>query len=184
MVNSRVRRKVKAAVKFLTSPPTPLDPEKRYPVRVRYALLWVVCGLFVEWYYFFVQVSYDSIPGKPLFWVAFVGWAMPGVIIEWVYRNLPTKQLINKYANFMIGFGLVAITIGVIVRRGDQQILPIAYALIPGFIAGAGIGSESLLVWNLIKNRYAHSETANPHLLPEKPGPQSRRSSQNDISGD
>ena len=129
-----------------------LDPAKRYPVRVRYAAVWVILGLVVLWYYFFVQVSYDSIPSKPLFWAALLGWMVPGIAVEWAYRNVPSKRLINKYANVMIVFGLASIGVGVLTKR-IEAILPIAYALLPGALLGAGIGSNSLLIWNVIRNR-------------------------------
>jgi hypothetical protein len=148
---------LRRAIKFLTSPPPPLDPTMRYPVRVRYALLWVAVALFVEWYYFGVEVSYDSIPDKPLFWVGIVGWALPGIIIEWAYRNLPTKRLIKKYGNWMIGIGLVVIAVSAESQKGGF-ILPFAYAMIPGLIAGGAIGSDSLLVWTLIKNESNRSD--------------------------
>ena len=147
---------------------TTLDPAKRYPVRVRYALVWIIIGLVVLWYYFFVEVSYDSIPSKPLFWFAFLVWMAPGIAVEWAYRKLPTKPLIDKYANFMIGFGLTAIAVGVLSKK-TAAILPIAYALLPGAIVGGMIGSDSLLVWTLIKNR-RHRPTESNSPVDSNPG--------------
>jgi hypothetical protein len=159
MGGSSFRRKIRAAVKFLTTTPEPLDPTKKYPVKVRYAVLMAIGVVFLEWYYLFVQVSYDTIPSKWLFWLSFLGWSMPGIIVEWAYRNLPTKRLLDKYANWWIGIGVAAITVGIMSTR-TNAILPVAYALIPGFMAGALVGSNSLLVWRLIKTRHAQSKPA------------------------
>jgi hypothetical protein len=164
MGDSRLVKKIRAAMRLLISPAPPLDSGRRYPVRIRYAVLIVAGILFLEWYYFGVQVSYDSIPGKPIFWLAMVGWAMPGVITEWAYRKLPSKRLIDKYGNWMIGVGLTMIGVSILSKKIEFAV-PVAYAIVPGFLAGALIGSDSLLVWNLIKkmrSRKKELPTENP----------------------
>ncbi len=157
MVRLRLRERLKASFRFMVSPPPRLDPTARYPIRLRYAALIALLILLLEWYYFFVEAPYDTIPQKSIFWLAFLGWATPGIFVEWAYRNLPTKKLINKYANVMIAIGLVAITIGIEVKR-SEALVPVAYALVPGFMAGALVGSDSLLIWRIINTRSSKTD--------------------------
>jgi hypothetical protein len=166
MGESHLAKKIRSMIKFLTSPAPPLDSTKRYPVRVRYAVLIAAGILLLEWYYFGVQVSYDSIPAKPIFWLAIVGWAMPGIIVEWAYRKLPSKRLIDKYGNWMIGLGMTMIGVSVLSKRVDFAV-PVVYAIIPGFLAGALIGSDSLLVWNLINERKSRKKQSSAENLSE-----------------
>jgi len=72
--------------------------------------------------------------------------------MEWAYRKLPSKRLIDKYGNWMIGIGLTMIGVSILSKKTDFAI-PVAYAIVPGFLAGALIGSDSLLAWNLIRGR-------------------------------
>jgi hypothetical protein len=165
MDRSRLIKKIRSAMRFLASPAPPLDPTRRYPVKVRYAITIAAGILFLEWYYFAVQVSYDSIPAKPIFWLAIAGWAMPGIIVEWAYRKLPSKRLIDKYGNWMIGIGATMIGVSILYKRIDLA-TPVTYAIIPGFLAGAVIGSDSLLVWNLINRRNSRNKPSPPENPP------------------
>ena len=158
-------------MRFLTSPALPLDSARRYPVKVRYAVLIAAGTLLLEWYYFGVQVSYDSIPAKPIFWLAFVGWAMPGIIVEWAYRKLPSKRLIDKYGNWMIGVGLTMISVSILSKK-IELVIPAAYAIVPGFLAGALIGSDSLLAWNLIRGRASKKGQSAPEQSSKSITPQ------------
>jgi len=114
-------------------------------------------------YYFSVEVSYDSIPAKPIFWLAFVGWALPGIVAEWAYRNIPSKRLIDKWGNLFILVGLCGITVGILTKKIELAV-PVAYAMLPGFLIGAAIGSDSLLTWNLI-----NAEGPGQYVEPSQP---------------
>lgn len=91
---------------------------------------------------------------------------MPPVIVEWAYRNAPSKREFNAYANMMIGIGLLAIALGISVRKIDA-LVPVAAAGLPGLLAGALIGSDSTLLWRRYKDRHAkNNEQSSTEVSP------------------
>jgi hypothetical protein len=119
----------------------PLDPNKTYPAKLSWLLLISLGLVGLEWIYFYSLVPYDTIPGKLVFWLAFIGWATPTITAEWMYRNLPTRRQIDKYGNLFIIFGLSGLVFAVAARRVDA-LRPVAYAIMPGGMAGGLISSN------------------------------------------
>lgn len=151
-----------------------MDPNVKYPPRTSLYVLVSIGIIFLEWFYFYVQVPYDTIPNKSVFWFSLLVWSMPPIFVEWAYRKAPSKREINAYANMMIGVGLLAIALGISVRRVDA-LLPVVVAGLPGLLAGALIGSDSTLLWRLYKARHSNnhkkSRTASPTDSPTSQGP-------------
>jgi len=142
-----------------------MGPNVRYPPRASLYALVSIGIVLLELFYFYVQVPYGTIPNKPVFLLSLVLWSLPPVIVEWAYRNAPSRREISAYANMMIGVGLLGIVLGVSVRRLDV-LLPIVAAGLPGLLAGALIGSDSTLLWRLYRDRHPKNSEKSPHAVP------------------
>lgn len=154
--SSRKWKKIRGFLRFWITPAQRLDPNVRYPPRKSLYILVSIGIIVLEWFYFYVQVPYDTIPSKPLFLLALVAWGLPPFIVEWAYRNAPSKRELNAYANMMIGIGLLAIALGISVRT-IAALVPVVAAGLPGLLAGALIGSDSTLLWRLYKDRHPNN---------------------------
>jgi hypothetical protein len=163
--SSRKWGKIRSFLRSWITRPPHLDPNARYPPRASLYALVSIGIILLQWFYFYVQVPYDTIPNKPVFLLSLVVWSLPPVIVEWAYRNAPSKREINAYANMMIGIGLLGIVLGISVRRLDV-LVPIVAAGLPGLLAGALIGSDSTLLWRLYKDRHARNSEKSPTAVP------------------
>ncbi|OLD15040.1 MAG: hypothetical protein AUI50_01390 [Crenarchaeota archaeon 13_1_40CM_2_52_14] len=76
-------RKAKAFLRLWVTPIKPLEPGVRYPIKNSYSIIATIGFLLVIWWYSYRQVSYESIPSKPIFWSSFFGWALPFIILGW-----------------------------------------------------------------------------------------------------
>jgi len=63
------------------------------------------------------------------------------------------------------------ISVSILSKKIDFAI-PVAYAIVPGFLAGALIGSDSLLAWNLIRGRAPKKGQSAPEQSPKYITPQ------------
>jgi len=145
-----VKRKLQALWRHRLTETRQLIPETTYPVKPLWAIPISIGLLFLEFVYFQYLVPYDTIPSIPVFWGAFACWAAAPVVANWRYRNLPTKRQVDKYSNFFIGFGVVGLVVAIVARRVDL-ILPVAYALMPGAMAGGLAGTITVVIWSIYK---------------------------------
>lgn len=157
-------KKIRSFLRLWITPVQRLDPNVRYPPKVSLYALVSIGIILLEWFYFYVQVPYDTIPNKAVFLVSLVVWSLPPVIVEWAYRNTPSKREINAYVNMMIGIGILGIVLGISVRRLDA-LVPIVAAGLPGLLAGALIGGDSTLLWRLYKDRHPKNSEKSPHAV-------------------
>jgi hypothetical protein len=133
-------------MKYWVTPVKPLDPTIRYPVKFTWLFPMSLGVMLLEWFYFVYMVPYDAIPMKSVFWLAFIAWASPFPIAEWICRNWPTSKAIDKYSTLFIVFGIIAIIIGSASRRVDE-LRPFAYAIMPGGMAGGLTSSNMSLIY-------------------------------------
>jgi hypothetical protein len=147
-----VRDKVKSFLRWWITPREAMDPYVRYPPRYSVFIIGTIGIILVEFYYFLYEFPFGSIPNHPLFLVSLCVWTLPPITVSWAYRNAPTRRELNAVANFFIGMGIVGIVLGELVGRIDG-LLPIAYAAIPGLMAGGAIGGDSTLIWYVYKKR-------------------------------
>jgi hypothetical protein len=145
-----LKKKLKALRRHPLTQIQLLDPNVIYPVKASWVWPMSAGLLLLEWFFFYYLVPYSTIPSKSVFWLAFVGWASPPVIAEWVYRNAPTKRAIDKYSNLFIGIGLSGLVLAVAARR-VEVLLPVAYALMAGAMAGGLVSGNMTLLWRHFK---------------------------------
>ena len=144
--------KLRAFLRFWVTPAKPLDPDRHYPLRVSVNIPIFLGLVFLEWWYFYGEVHYDTIPNKPLFWLSLFGWLIGPVVFEISNRNASTRQMLDKVADYFIGLGLVVITLS-IVSRANDSLLPVVAAAVPGFLAGAFLGGIFQLVFEYHKGQ-------------------------------
>ena len=144
--------KLRAFLRFWVTPARPLDPNRQYPLRVSVNIPIFLGLIFLEWWYFYGEVPYDTIPNKPLFLLALFGWIIGPVIFEVTNRNASTRQELDKVADYFIGLGLAVITLS-IVSRGNDSLLPVVAAAVPGLMVGALLGGVFQLVFRYRKGQ-------------------------------
>jgi hypothetical protein len=140
------RQRFRSFLRFLTTPARRIDPTVRVPIRPSFVVATIVGLLFLEWWYFYGMLPYAIIPAKPVFWLAFVAWAISPVIAQWRWHALPTRQAVSLQGNFMIGFGITAIILAVSAGR-LVALLPVVEALMPGAMAGGIVACAGSLFW-------------------------------------
>jgi hypothetical protein len=101
---------------------------------------------------FFYLVPYDTIPNKDLFWFAFVGWAVPLVIVVWAVRNKPPRRMNGLLSDTMIVVGIAIISLIVLQNRWDP-LHSVTLAAMPGVLSGIMIGVDSWLVLRIAKGQ-------------------------------
>ncbi len=141
-----MRERFRGFLRFLITPAKPIDPTVRIRVRPTLVVATIAGLLFLEWWYFYGMLPYSIIPAKPVFWLAFVGWATSPVIAQWRWHSLPTKRAVSLQGNFMIGFGIASLIL-VVAAESVAALLPIIEALMPGAMAGGIFASVGSLIW-------------------------------------
>jgi hypothetical protein len=144
--------KLRAFMQFWVTPAKPLDPYRHYPLRVSINIP-IFLGLIVlEWWYFYGEVPYNTIPNKPLFWLALIGWLIGPVIFEVANRNASTRHELDKVSDYFIELGLTVIFLSILSQRYDG-LLPIVLAAVPGLMAGGALGGVFQLVFRYHKGQ-------------------------------
>jgi uncharacterized membrane protein YjdF len=144
--------RLRAFLRFWVTPVRPLDPSRLYPLRISVNIPIFLGLVFLEWWYFYAEVPYDTIPNKPFFWLALFGWLVGPVIFEIANRNASTRQMHDKVADYFIGLGLVGIALSIL-SRGNASLIPAVAAAVPGFLAGAFLGAIFELVFRYHKGQ-------------------------------
>lgn len=144
--------RLRAFLRFWVTPAKPIDPYRQYPLRLSVNIPIFLGIIFLIWWYFYGEIPYDTIPIKALFWLALFGWIIGPVMFEVANRNASTRHELDKVSDYFIGLGLFLIVLSII-SRGNDSLISIVEAAVPGLMAGGAIGGLFQLVFRYHKGQ-------------------------------
>jgi peptidoglycan/LPS O-acetylase OafA/YrhL len=109
------------------------------------ATIIVTIGLILVIWSFFVLVPYDTIPNKPLFWSAFLGWALPMIAIFLWVRNIKESSRIQKQFSTVLIAEMFVFFVVLGASNRWTFLDPVIGAVMPGVLSGILIGTTSIL---------------------------------------
>ncbi len=109
-------------------------------------------GLLAVIWAFFLLVPYATIPDKNVFWVAFLSWALPFVIVAWEVRNKSPKGLNRLLSDVIVAVGF-SIGATFFLQNRWSLLHSALLAAMPGVLTGVLVGVDSLLLPRIFKGQ-------------------------------
>ena len=149
-----VQNRIREFFKWWVTPRRRTRVDERAPDKPLRAIPATVGVVAFEWIYFYLYLPFDLVAGKLGFWLSFTFWAIPPAIVAWVYRTAPARRSDWAIGRLFIGIGILAIVLSLF-SEGAGVLGSLAQSLVPGFVAGAIVSTDVVLLWKMHKGSLA-----------------------------